>query len=70
MLIGLRNKAGDLRVRDILDINIDMRVEQTAEGFLVRMNRQYYLDEKFSTRKNAENAIYNIANIRNEMEEM
>jgi hypothetical protein len=68
MLIGLRDKNGKLKVKDILDLNMDMSVEKDGLEYLVKITKSYYLDNRFDNEADAEAALYNIANIRNEME--
>ena len=68
MLIGLRNKNGELKVKDILDLNMDMSVEKYGDGYRVKISRGYYLDGEYTEKEDAEAALYNIANIRNELE--
>lgn len=68
MLIGLRDKKDKLRIKDILDINMDMHVVQDGDQFRVRISNLYFLDEMYISEKDAESAMYNLANIRNEIE--
>jgi hypothetical protein len=70
MLIGLRDKDGNVRIKDILDLNIDMSVEEIGDKFKVKVTRTYYLDDTFDTKEAAESAMYNIENVRNEMEQL
>ena len=68
MLIGLRNKNGELKVKDILALNMDMSVEKDGDVYKVKISRDYYLDGEYSEKTDAEAALYNIANLRNELE--
>ena len=70
MLIGLRDKDGNVRIKDIWDLKIDMSVEEIGDKFKVKVTRTYYLDDTFDTKEAAESAMYNIANVRNEMEQL
>ena len=73
MLIRMRDKKGKLRVRDVLDVDFDMSVDQCGDSaqpeYCVKINRQYVLDETFYTENDAENAMIGIARARNKLEE-
>ena len=47
-----------------------MSVEEIGDKFKVKVTRTYYLDDTFDTKEAAESAMYNIANVRNEMEQL
>lgn len=68
MLIYVRNAADELQIKDILDINFDMKVKLENNKYVVCLNRQYTLDEKFNTKKEAEDAMMQIADSRNNLE--
>lgn len=68
MLITVKNKHGDLKVKDILDIDFDMSVESDGKGFVVKINRQYWDTEKFLSRKDAEDQMLRLAEMRNTLE--
>jgi len=68
MLITVKNKRGDLKVKDILDIDFDMSVESEGKGFVVKINRQYWDAEEFESRKDAEEQMLRLAEMRNTLE--
>ncbi len=68
MVIGVRNSKGELKIKDLLDINIDMSVERKESVYYVKVSKNYYLDDKYANEKEAEKAMYAIANIRNQLE--
>lgn len=68
MLIPVKNKRGDLKVKDILDIDFDMSVESDGEDFVVKINRQYWDTGKFKTQKDAEKQMLSLAEMRNTLE--
>lgn len=69
MMVNMRNKKNNKLVsKDILDINLNMSVSAVENGFRVSMNKQYYLDEYYSSEQDAEDAIKNISLSRNLLE--
>lgn len=68
MVIGVRNSKGELKIKDLLDINIDMSVERKESVYYVKVSKNYYLDDKYANEEEAEKAMYAIANIRNQLE--
>lgn len=68
MLITVKNKRGDLKVKDILDIDFDMSVEADGGDFVVKINRQYWDPEKFKSQKDAEEQMLHLAGLRNTLE--
>ena len=69
MLINVRNKEGKLLVKDILDVDFDMSVEEEHGSYYVFLNQLMKMDEEFKTRENAERRMLEIAGIRNRIEE-
>lgn len=68
MLINLRDRNNKLIVKDMLDIDFDMMVEEENKQFYVAVNRKYRLDEVFYNEKDAEEKMIGIANTRNNLE--
>lgn len=68
MLIHLRDSAKKLVIKDILDIDFDMSVEQEGNLYYVAVNHRYRLDGSFQEEAAAENQMIYIANVRNELE--
>ncbi|EHR31827.1 hypothetical protein GXM21_12565 (plasmid) [Megamonas funiformis] len=68
MLIHVRNAAHELQIKDILDINFDMKVELKDNKYIVCLNKQYTLDAEFNTKEEAEAAMIRIADSRNNLE--
>lgn len=68
MLINVRDKNGKLLVKDMLDIDFDMSIEDENSNYYVRINRQYRLDEIFQNEKSAEEKMCYIAAARNSLE--
>ena len=58
MLIHVRNAAHELQIKDILDINFDMKVELKDNKYIVCLN----------TKEEAEAAMIRIADSRNNLE--
>ncbi len=69
MLIKLRDEKDNLVIKDMLDINFDMRVENKKDKFLLRINRKYKFAEVFEKREDAENEMLIIADARNKLEQ-
>lgn len=68
MIIRLRNKKMELRAKDILDISMDMSIVEKDRKYYVKVNKNYYLDETFEDKKQAEDALIGLSNARNELE--
>ena len=68
MLINLRNNAGKLVVKDILDIDFDMSVEEKNNSYIINVNRQYRCSEEYDNEKDAESRMLQIAEMRNDLE--
>ena len=68
MLINLKNDAEKLVVKDILDIDFDMSVEEKNNKYIVNVNRQYRCAEEYDNEKDAESRMLQIAEMRNELE--
>lgn len=69
MNINMRDNQGKLRSKDILLMDLDMEVESVNEEFVLRLNRNYVLAQKFATEKEAENELIRLAEIRNTLED-
>lgn len=69
MLIKLRDSKNKLLVKDYLDIDFDMSVEKEGDKYVVKVNRQYKVDDVFQTEKDAEDAMMTLANNRNQLED-
>ena len=69
MLLALRNKQGDLKVNDVLDIDFDMSVVEQKNRFLVRINKTYWDNFDFDSKKEAEDRMVELAEMRNALEE-
>lgn len=69
MLIHLRNSEKKLVIKDILDIDFDMFVEPENDGYIVRVNSMYQLNEKFASEQDAEQRMIQVADARNGIEE-
>ena len=67
MVISVRDKSGKLRVKDILDIDFDMRVRRKGATYQVAINSQFTLAEKFQSEADAEDKIREIADARNKI---
>jgi len=68
MLINLRNNAEKLVVKDILDIDFDMSVEEKNNRYIINVNRQYSCAEEYDNEKDAESRMLQIAEMRNDLE--
>lgn len=69
MLIAVRDNNNELQIKDILDIDFDMKVEATTNNkYIVRINSKYIKDGEFLTKQAAENEMINIAEARNNLE--
>ena len=69
MNINMRDNQGKLRSKDILLMDLDMEVESANKEFVLRLNRNYVLAQKFTTEKEAENELIRLAEIRNTLED-
>ena len=68
MLINLRDKKNKLFIKDILDIEFDMCVEEKDNKYYVAVNKKYRYDMEFENEDDAENQMILIANSRNNLE--
>lgn len=68
MLINLRNREGKLIVKDILDIDFDMSVEEENNKYVININHQFKLDGEFESEEAAEEWMIHIADSRNKIE--
>ena len=68
MLINLRDKKNKLFIKDILDIEFDMRVEEKDNKYYVAVNKKYRYDMEFENEDDAEDQMILIANARNNLE--
>ena len=68
MLINLRINAEKLVVKDILDIDFDMSVEEKNNRYIINVNRQYSCAEEYDNEKDAESRMLQIAEMRNDLE--
>lgn len=69
MLIKVRDKMDSLFVKDALDIDYDMSIEEENGEYFVRINSEYRDAEKYETREQAEKAMLKLADERNALEE-
>lgn len=68
MILTVRTKQGDLRAKDILDIDFDMSVREENGKFVVRINRTLWDMEQYATKEEAEDRMMFIADMRNRQE--
>ena len=68
MILTLRNDSGKLKAKDILDLNMDMSVVQKKGKYYVKINRTYVLDQEYDTEDEAEGALSNLVQTRNDLE--
>ena len=72
MVITLRNNNGKLLVKDILEIDLDMYVDEVeSKGkvlYKVVVNSKYTLANTFYTQEEAEDAMLGLATARNDLE--
>lgn len=73
MLITLRKKkTNELVVKDYLDIDFDMSVVEDDSNhnhyYVVKINQMYISNEKFRSRKEAEDYMVEISEARNTLE--
>lgn len=69
MIIGLRDKDKKLVMKDLLDLNIDMSVENEDGKYYVKINSKYRLNEEFENEESAEKRMLEIASSRNQLED-
>ena len=69
MLLTLRDEKNNLVVKDMLDINFDMKVESVKDKYCVRINRRYKLAGEYFSREEAEEQMLILANARNNIEQ-
>lgn len=69
MIIGLRDKDKKLVMKDLLDLNIDMSVENEDGKYYVKINSKYRLNEEFENEESAEKKMLLIASSRNQLED-
>ena len=70
MLINLKEKSNNkLVVKDYLDIDFDMAVEEIKkERFVININKKYTYAVEYNTIEEAEDAMIAIMNNRNHLE--
>lgn len=69
MLIKVRDKTDSLFVKDALDIDYDMSIEEKNGKYFVRINSEYRDAQEYKTRERAEKAMLKLADERNALEE-
>lgn len=68
MLIKLKTKKGELKVKDVLDIDFDMSVIESNNKFVVKINKNYLDPEEYPSKKDAEERMMELADMRNAIE--
>ncbi len=68
MNIYLRDKHENLVIKDILTVTFDMCVKQFDDKYKVRVSRGYFLKDEFDTKKEAEEAMLDLAQKKDELE--
>lgn len=73
MLINVRDSENNLKVKDILDLDFDMHVEEDETEkerkiYKIMVNPNLTLDEVFYDKTSAEERMLGIADARNELE--
>ena len=73
MLINVRDSENNLKVKDILDLDFDMHVEEDKREkerkiYKIMVNPNMTLDEDFYDKTSAEKRMLGIAAARNELE--
>ena len=73
MLINVRDSENNLKVKDILDLDFDMLVEEDKREkerkiYKIMVNPNLTLDEVFYDKTSAEKRMLGIADARNELE--
>ena len=70
MMLKVVDDDGKNRVKDILDLNLDMSVEQGIDAvYTVRLNSCYVLKETFESQEEAEAQMFYLADVRNDLED-
>lgn len=69
MLIKVRDKKNNLLIKDVLDIDYDMSIENCNGIYYIWINSQYKYAEEYKTLRQAEDAMLHIAENRNALEE-
>ncbi len=69
MLLNLRNNNDELVIKDVLDINFDMKVKKCVGGYQIKINSKFILDDTFDEKREAEKAMIRLAEARNKLEE-
>lgn len=68
MLLTLKDKAGNIIVKDMLDIDFDMSVQEENGKYCVNVNHRWRLSEEFASKDDAVEEMISIANGRNSLE--
>lgn len=68
MLIKLKTKKGELKVKDVLDIDFDMSVIESNNKFVVKINKNYLDPEEYPSKEDAEERMMELADMRNAIE--
>lgn len=69
MMLNLYNKISqEPESRDLLDLNLDMRIEQEGDVFYVDLNGTYRLYDSFESKEAAKEQMFWIADLRNKVE--
>lgn len=73
MVIKVRDRSGNLMIKDMLDIDFDMYVEKViisgVPKFYVQLNSNLRLNDEFTDRSTAEDSMISLADKRNQLEE-
>ena len=70
MMLKVVDDDGKNRVKDILDLNLDMSVEQGIDAvYTVRLNSCYVLKETFESQEEAEAQMFYLADVRNDLDD-
>ena len=69
MVITMVDKNGNMRAKDLLDINLDMSIVSDKKGYRIRLNNTYFFDEIFSTEEEAKHCFRSLVESRNNAEE-
>lgn len=68
MLITVKDENKKIFVKDILDIDFDMSVDEKDNKYYVNVNKKYQLPESFENEEDAVEQMLKIATIRNGLE--
>ena len=68
MLITVKDENKKIFVKDILDIDFDMSVDEKDNKYYVNVNKKYQLPEVFENEEDAVEQMLKIATIRNGLE--